>query len=415
MDLKAETGFMNTQLFYGVVSCSGVGYRQLRYQTMSRKNAEVTVAYLTAVYRKLESRRGVVRQPEPTDRVQTDDIPNSKQDCMQAINITWDAISRNVFRLSRLREMKFPGMYADYQHYVRCNSQDCMQAINITWDAISRSVCRLSWLREMQFPGLYAGYQHYVRCNSQDCMQAIKITWDTISRSVCRLSRLREMQFPELYAGYQVYEALEYEFIFRREKRQIMIKLEDDTIRREMNLTLVTAAPDAGSTLSDYCYSGQFKPGLSPSQRDGSQVAVSTAQTGTRFVWVNFLSIVQSQLCPCALSNHSSVCLHPILCVAAFRLLAICRIFYAAPIVQGDHKSSSRFQNLQRNVQTRQNVRTFKALRYAVKVLHHRAHVHIYNDLYVYCGSMTPNDKQCRECKECKDGIRWTRDWSHIL
>jgi hypothetical protein len=107
------------------------------------------------------------------------------------------------------------------------------------------------------------------------------------------------MQFPGMYAGYQDYEALEYEFIFRMEKRQIMIKLEGVIIRRGMNLTLVTAAPDAGSTLSDYCFCGQFKPGLSPSQRDGSQVAVSAAHTGTRFVWVNFLSIVQSQLCPC--------------------------------------------------------------------------------------------------------------------
>jgi hypothetical protein len=44
--------------------------------------------------------------------------------------------------------------------------------------------------------------------------------------------------------------------------------------------------------------------GLSPSLRAGSQVTGSTAYMATRLVWVNFLSIVQSQLCrttrPCA-------------------------------------------------------------------------------------------------------------------
>lgn len=78
MDVKAETGFMNTQLFYGVVSCTGVRYRQLRYQTMSRRYAEVTVAYLTAVYRKMWESELCIKAAGPTDRVQTEGIPNSK-------------------------------------------------------------------------------------------------------------------------------------------------------------------------------------------------------------------------------------------------------------------------------------------------------------------------------------------------
>jgi hypothetical protein len=119
-----------------------------------------------------------------------------------------------------------------------------MQAIKITWDDISRNVCRLSRLRELTFPGMYAGYQEYVRWNFQECMQAMKITRVKISRNVCRLSRLREMNFQECMQAIKITMFWNINSSWR--KRNVMIKLEDDIIRKGRNLTPVTTASDEG-------------------------------------------------------------------------------------------------------------------------------------------------------------------------